>query len=151
MATARSVRQFPYDVDLVAKDAGLVAASAAATVASAAKIITVGEAVWKGALVFDVSAIEIASNDERYTILVQGSTSSTFASDVQNLAGLPLGATELLGAAIDSLVGRYELYFVNEQAGVTYPYIRAYTLINGTIATGINWSGYFSRDTLGHG
>lgn len=151
MATARSVRQYPYDVDLIAKDAGLVAASAGAEVSSAAKIITVGEAVFKGVLVVDVSAIEIASNDELYTIMVQGSTSPTFASDVQNLAGLPLGATEVNGGAVDSTTGRYEIPFINEQDGVCYPYLRAYTLVAGTIATGINYTAFFSRDTLGHG
>lgn len=146
MATARQVRQYPYDVDLVAKAAALVAADTAHT------IVPVGDAVWKGALVVDVTAVEIASNDERYIIAVQGSTSATFASDVQNLAMIELGATEVRsGGAIDSLTGRYELLFINEQAGVTYPYIRAYTDVAGTIATGINWSGFFSRDVLGHG
>lgn len=150
MATARQVRQYPYDVDLIMKDAGLVAASAGATVSSAAKILTVGEAVFKGTLVIDVSAIEIASNDELYTILVQGSTSATFASDVQNLAGIPLGATEVSGA-IDATTGRYEVPFLNEQDGICYPYLRVYTLVAGTIATGINYTAFISRDTLGHG
>lgn len=145
MATAKQTRQYPYDVDLVAKATGLVAADTAHT------IITVGEAVWKGALVVNVTAIE-AETDEVYRICVQGSTSSTFASDVQNLAILSLGITAANpGGAITSLVGRYELLFINEQAGVCYPYIRAYTDVTGTIATGINWSGFFSRDTLGHG
>ena len=87
MSTARQTRQYPYDVDLVAKAAGLIAADTAHT------IVTVGDAVFKGALVVDVTAIEIASNDERYVIQVQGSTSATFASDVQNLASIELGAT----------------------------------------------------------
>lgn len=146
MATARQTRQYPYDVDLVAKAAALVAADTDHT------IVTVGEAVFKGVAVIDVTAVEIASNDERYVIHVQGSTSSTFASDVQNLAAIELGATEVRsGGAIDSLVGRYEVPFINEQAGVTYPYIRLYTDVTGTIATGINFSAFFSRDTLGHG
>lgn len=146
MATARQTRQYPYDVDLVAKAAGLIAAD------TGHLIVAVGDAVFKGTLVVDVTAVEIASNDERYVIHVQGSTSATFASDVQNLAAIELGATEVRsGGAIDSLVGRYELPFINEQAGITYPYIRAYTDVSGTIATGINFSAFFSRDTLGHG
>lgn len=141
MATARSIRQYPYDNDLVAKAAGLVAADTAHT------IVTVGEGVFKGVLVLSVTAIEIASNDERYIVHVQGSTSSTFASDVQNLAAIEFGATEVRsGGAIDSLVGQYEVLFINEQDGVTYPYIRAYTDVSGTIATGINFSAFFSRD-----
>jgi hypothetical protein len=144
MATARSIRQYPYDNDLVAKAAGLIAADTAHT------IVTVGEAVFKGVAVIDVTAVEIASNDERYIIHVQGSTSSTFASDVQNLVAVELGATEVRsGGAIDSLTGRYEVPFINEQDGVCYPYIRLYTDVSGTIATGINFSAFFSRDVLG--
>lgn len=143
MATARQIRQYPYDVDLVAKAAGLVAADAGHT------IVTVGEAVFKGVAVINVTAIEIASNDERYVIHVQGSTSSTFASDVQNLAAIEMGATEVRsGGAIDSLVGMYELPFINEQAGICYPYIRLYTDVSGAIATGINFSAFFSRDVV---
>lgn len=150
MATASQRRSYAYDTELIMKDAGLVAASAAAQVSSAAKILTVGNAVFKGVAVFDVSAIEIASNDELYILCVQGSTSSSFASDVQNLAALPLGATEVNpGAAIDSTTGRYELPFINEQDGVTYPYLRVYTYAAGTIATGINYTAFFAKDVLG--
>ena len=149
MATARQTRQYAYDVNLLMKDAGLVAASAAAQVSSAAKILTVGDAVFKGFAVLDVTAIEIASNDEAYRICVQGSTSATFASDVQNLAMIQLGATEVNpGGAIDSTTGRYELPFINEQNGVTYPYLRLYTDVAGTVATGINYTGFFARDML---
>src|SRR5690606_35958655 len=137
MATARQNRQYAWDAELEMKDAGLVASSDAAQVDGSDKILTVGDAVFKGVCVVDVSAIEIASNDELYIICVQGSTSATFASDVQNLAALPLGATEVNpGGAIDSTTGRYEIPFINEQDGVTYPYLRVYTYVDGTIATG---------------
>ena len=146
MSTARQIRQYPYDNDLVAKAAGLVAVSAGHT------IITVGDAVFAGVLVIDVTAIEIASNDERFLIHVQGSDSPTFASGVQNLATLELAALGVrTGDAGVSLVGRYELQFVNEQAGLTYSYIRAYTVATGTIATGVNYSAFFSRRVLGAG
>ena len=149
MATATQIRSYSYDANQVLKDAGLVAASAAAQVASADKILNVGEAFYTGVLVADVSAIEIASNNEAYTICVQGSTSATFASDIQNLAVLPLGATEVNpGGAIDSTTGRYELPFTNEQNGVTYPYIRVYTVVAGTIATGINYAAWVGLDRL---
>lgn len=144
-------RNYTFDAELEMKDAGLVAADAAATVDSAAKILSVGDATFKGVLVVDVTAIEIASNDELYRIIVQGSSSSSFASDIQNLAELTLGATEVRpGGAIDSATGRYELPFVNQQNGVTYPYLRVYTDVNGTIATGINYSAFIGRDYLTH-
>lgn len=144
-------RSYTFDANLEMKDAGLVAADAAAQVDGSNKILAVGDATFKGVLVVDVSAIEIASNDEVYRICVQGSSSATFASDVQNLAVLPLGATEVNpGGAIDSVTGRYELWFSNQQAGVTYPYIRVYTDVNGAIATGINYSAFIGRDFLTH-
>lgn len=143
MATATQIRSYTYDADLVLKAAGLVAADTAHT------IVNVGAATFKGVAVIDVTAIETASNDERYVIQIQGSTSATFASDVQNLAAVELGATAVRsGGAITSLVGRYEVRFVNEQAGIVYPYVRAYTDVSGTIATGINWSGFIGRDQL---
>lgn len=150
MATATQIRSYSYDSSQLMKDAGLVAADAAATVASVAKILNVGEAAFRGVLVIDVSAIEVASTDEQYRICVQGSTSSTFASDVQNLAVLPLGATAVnSGGAITSTTGRYELPFINEQNGVTYPYVRVYTDVSGAIATGINYTALVGLDRLG--
>lgn len=144
-------RNYTFDANLEMKDAGLVAADAAATVDSAAKILAVGDGTFKGVLVVDVSAIEIASNDELYRIIVQGSTSATFADTVENLAELTLGATEVRpGGAIDSTTGRYELFFTNQQDGVTYPYVRVYTDVGGAIATGINYKAFIGRDFLTH-
>lgn len=144
-------RNYTFDAELEMKDAGLVAADAAAQVDSAAKILNVGDATFKGVLVVDVSAIEIASNDELYRIIVQGSTSATFADTVENLAELSLGATEVRpGGAIDSTTGRYELFFTNQQDGVTYPYLRVYTDVAGAIATGINYKAFIGRDFLTH-
>jgi hypothetical protein len=149
MATASQIRSYTFDADLRLKDAGLVASTAAATVGSNAKVVTVGDATFKGVAVIDVTAVEIASNNELYTVAIQGSTSATFASDVQNLAIIDFGATEVRpGGAIDSLTGRYELIFLNEQDGIVYPYIRLHTTVAGTIATGINFSAFIARDHL---
>lgn len=137
------LRTYNFDAEMEFKDAGLVAASAAATVDAAAKIVDVGTARFDGTMIVDVSAIEIASNDEEYDILVQGSSSATFASDIQNLAQLNLGATEVRqGGAIDSTTGRYEVMFTNEVADITYRYLRVYTVVAGTIATGINYTAW---------
>ena len=139
-------RVFNFDAELELKDAGLVAASAAAQADDAAKIIDLGVGRFEGIVVFDLTAVEIASNDELYTALVQGSSSATFASDVQNLAQLDFGATEVrLGSAIDSLAGRYELAFTNEQKDVQYRYLRLWTVVAGSIATGINYTAFVSR------
>ncbi len=139
-------RVFNFDAELELKDAGLVAASAAAQADDAAKIIDLGVGRFEGIVVFDLTAVEIASNNELYTALVQGSSSATFASDVQNLAQLDFGATEVrLGSAIDSLAGRYELAFTNEQKDLQYRYLRLWTVVAGSIATGINYTAFVSR------
>lgn len=139
MTAMRSMPNYTFDAALELKDAGLIAASAAAQVDGAAKIVDVGDAIFSGIVVFDVSAIEIASNDEEYDLLIQGSNSATFASGIENLAQLNLGATEVRqGGAQDSVTGRYLLPFVNIQADVTYRYLRHYIVVAGTIATGIN-------------
>lgn len=128
-----------YDSTLIMKDAGLVAASAAGTVASAAKVANVGEGRVDARLVLDVTAIEVASNDELYSVAIQGSTSASFASGIEELAVVNLGAAEVIGGDSDSTVGRYEIPFSNVKAGVTYPYLRVYTTVAGTVATGINY------------
>ncbi|MCC7047200.1 MAG: hypothetical protein IT562_10845 [Alphaproteobacteria bacterium] len=136
-------RVYNFDAEMVLKDAGLVAASAAAQVDSADKILDVGAARMDGVIVVDVDAIEIASNDEEYDILLQGSNSSSFASAIENLAQLNLGATEVRqGGAQDSVVGRYEMPFTNEQASTVYRYLRLYTVVAGNIATGLNYRAY---------
>lgn len=139
-------RIYNFDAEMQLKDAGLVAASAAAQVDSAAKIIDLGEGRFEGVAVVDVSAIEIDSNNEEYDILIQGSSSAIFASDIQNLAQMNLGATEVRqGGAIDSLVGRYELPFINEQNDIRYRYVRAYTVVAGTVATGLNYAAFIAE------
>lgn len=137
-------RTFPYDNDLLLKDAGLVAASAAANVGGSPKILDIGAARMEGTVVIDVSAIEIASGDEVYDIIVQGSNSASFASTVENLCQKQVGAasTGLDGGAQNSVVGRYELPFTNEQANITYRYLRLFTKVAGSIATGINYRAF---------
>lgn len=139
-------RTFSFDAELQMKDAGLVASSAAATVDGDAKILDVGDARLDAVLIVDVSAIEIASDNEEYDIILQGSSSATFASDIQNLAQMNLGATEVRqGGAIDSVAGRYEMPFTNEQADVRYQYLRLYTVVAGTVATGINYKAFIGE------
>ena len=146
--SAKSRRTFTFDANLEFKDAGLVAADGAAEVDAAAKIVDLGTGFFKGNMVIDVSAIEIASNDERYDICVQVSSSSSFASSVINTAVLPLGALEtLIGTDTDSTTGRYVLPFHNEGVdGTTYRYALVYTNVSGTIATGINYTAFAVPD-----
>ncbi len=135
-----------FDANMEFKDAGLVAASAAAQVDSAAKIVDVGAGFFRGKMMIDVSALEIASNDEVYDIVIQGSNSATFATDtgIVELAALNLSAAEVKRTDCnkDDAVGRYKLYFDNENNGTYYRYLRVYTVVGGTVATGINYAAY---------
>ena len=134
---------YTFDALLQFKDAGLVAADAAATVSAAAKIVDLGTGLFAGDMVIDVSAVEIASNDESYEIQVQLSSSASFASDIVQGPSLKLGALEtLIGTDVDSLAGRYILPFRNEQNGTWYRYGRLYTNVTGTIGTGINYTAF---------
>jgi len=133
------------DNDFILKDAGLVAADAAGTVDSGGVIAILGAGLVEGHLIVDVSAIEIASNDEVYKIKLQGSSKSDFSDTIEDLAILEIGAAEVLGGDQDSAIGRYKVPFRNEKNGIIYPYVREYCDITGTIATGINFSAYLSK------
>ena len=133
------------DVEHILKDAGLVAADAAGQVDSEDVIANLGAGLVEGNLIVDVTAIEIASNDEKYAIKLQGSSKSDFADTIEDLAILELGAAEVLGGDLDSDAGRYVVPFRTERNGVTYPYVRLYTDVSGTIATGINFSAFLSK------
>jgi hypothetical protein len=150
--SAKSRPNYTFDAELEFKDAGLVAADAAATVDSAAKIVDVGVGLFEADMVIDVSAVEIATGDERYTIIIQGSNSSSFASGIAILCALPIGDGSTIGTAfggsgvdVDDAVGRYVLPFRNERNGTFYQYLRIWTDVAGTIATGINYTAYAAK------
>lgn len=111
------------------------------TVVLGATIVDCGEAELQAFAVVDVTAIEIASNDELFTIAIQGSTSSTFASAIECLAILELGAKEVLNYCdTDSTTGRYSLPVYNVRNGTTYRYLRLICDVAGSISTGITFS-----------
>lgn len=134
--------QGTFDAELEFKDAGLVAASAAATVDSVAKIVDVGTGLFRGDLVVDVTAIEVASDTEMYDVIVEGSNSATFADTIVPLATLQLGAAVANIRSADDATGRYLLPFRNERNGTAYRYLRVYVDVSGDIATGINFIAY---------
>ena len=153
MADLKNRRSYTFDAGMQLKDAGLVAASAAAQVASSNQILNVGgQDPFMGVAVIDVSAIEIDTGNEDYQIIIQGSNSSSFASGIENLATLDLGANSSgrKGGAQDSVAGRYELPFINVQRDTAYQYLRAYTFVAGTIATGINYTAFIGKLPAGY-
>lgn len=136
---------YTYDAATLLKDAGAVAASAAATVGGSAAVLNVGPAFTEGVINIDVTAIEIDSSNELYTISLQGSAAAAFTSPA-NLGALTLGVTNVLpGGGSTTTIGRHTLRFQNEQDGVIYPYIRLYTTVAGTAATGIDYSAWIGK------
>ncbi len=140
MALNRSQIDATFDYKLRLKDAGLIAASAAGQVGGVAKILDMGASRFDGRVIVDISAIETDTGDEQYFIIAQGSNSEIFASGVWNLGALVLGDSTKSLETVDSVAGRRELAFCNEVNGTVYRYIRIYTFVAGTIATGINYT-----------
>jgi hypothetical protein len=150
---AKSRPTFTFDKRLEVKDAGLIAADAAWQVGGVDKILDIGSARFEGQCVMDITALEIASGDERYDLLIQGSNSATFASDIVILAALPVGDGSTIGTAyagsgvdVDDAPGRYVLPFSNERNNIYYRYLRGFTVVTGAIATGINFSAFVAKD-----
>lgn len=141
MAITRNRKDFTFDYQMRMKDAGLVGASAAAQVGGSDKIIDLGSSDrFDGRVIVDVTACEVATGDERYEIIVQGSSSATFASGVWNLAAVTLGDSSVSLETVDTAAGRrQELHFCNEVNGTAFRYLRVYTRVAGTVATGINY------------
>jgi len=151
---AKSRPTFTFDADLEMKDASAaIGADAAWQVASAAKVLDVGTGLFCGKCIIDVSAIEIATGNESYTFIIQGSSSATFASDIVILAMLPVGDGSTLGTQygssgvdVDDTAGRYVLPFQNERNDIYYRYIRGWTDVEGTVATGVTFTAFVAKD-----
>lgn len=132
--------QFAFDTALVAKTAGLLAASADGT------ILDLGAGLVEGYLVIDLTACEIASGDERYTVSLEGSNVAAMSSGSVCLAKKVFGNLVVPMDAALSASGRYVVPFRNEENGETFRYVRLSTLVAGTIATGINFSAFLAKD-----
>ncbi len=142
------------DTLMILKAAGLVAASAAGSLivdmqGGASSGSLGGPAECISELVIDVSALEIDSATDFYSIILQGSPDAAFgtAANIVELVQLSLGhkTARLSDSDKDSTVGRYILPFSNEHCGTTFRYLRLYTVVAGTIVTGINYSAYIAK------
>lgn len=153
MAFPNSRPQYTFDALLQLKDAGLLAADGEWQVGGVDRILDVGTGLFQGDCVLDVSAMEIASGDETYTFVIQGSNSATFASDIANVAELTVGDGSTIAAAhgtsgvdVNDATGRFILGVRNERNGVYYRYLRGWLSVAGAIATGINFQAYISTN-----
>lgn len=132
--------QFTYDTATVLKSAGLVASTT-----TESTILDLGAGLVDGYLVLDVSACEVASNDEIYLVCLEGSNVADMSSGSVCLASIELG-NATAPADSDTGTGRFVVPFRNEQNGTTYRYVRIYTEVAGTVATGINFSAFIAKD-----
>lgn len=132
--------KYTYDNSLSLKAAGLVAASADGS------ILDLGEGLVDGYLVIDMTACEIATGNEIYTISLEGSTVAAMTSASVCLAKKVFGNLVVPMDGALSAAGRYVVPFRNEEGGTLYRYVRLSTLVAGTIATGINFSAFIAKD-----
>jgi hypothetical protein len=132
--------QFTYDNALLLKAAGLVASTT-----TESTILDLGAGLVDGYLVLDVSAVEVASNDEIYLVCLEGSNVAAMTSGSVTLAQIELG-NATAPADADTGTGRFVVPFRNEQNGTIYRYVRIYTEVAGTIATGINFVAFIAKD-----
>lgn len=132
---------FSFDATKIMKATGLIDTSGAN-----ANVIDLGPEAppqFLG-LVIDVGAIEIADDDETYTIVVQGSNDANFgtAGNIVDLVSLQLGAKETkpTDSDRDDSTGRriIGIYNVGED-NVPLRYLRLYDVVGGSVATGINY------------
>lgn len=143
-----TLAQFTPQTATQLKDAGLIAADAAWQVSAANKILDLGGAAEvgriRGNLHIEVTAIEIASNDELYKLHFQVSTQSDFATVIVSTLIIELGALEVLtaGQDQDSTTGHYVFPVTNDFGGTLFRYCRGFTDVAGAIATGINFDAW---------
>ena len=128
--------QFTFDGDLELKAAG------ALTTSTDGDILDLGSGLVDGYLVLDVTAVEVASGNEIYTISLEGSNVAAMTSGSVCLAKKVFGNLVVPMDAALSAAGRYVVPFRNEEGGTTYRYVRLSTLIAGTIDTGISFAAF---------
>jgi hypothetical protein len=137
---ANQYGQFTYDANLSLKAAGLLAAS------HDEAILDLGNGLVDGYIVIDLSACEIGSGDEIYTVSLEGSNVAAMTSGSVCLAKKVFGNLVVPMDAALSAAGRYVIPFRNEEGGTLYRYVRLSTLIAGNIATGINFAAFIAKD-----
>lgn len=156
MATIQK-QSYTFDADLELKDAGLIAADENATqVDSTDAIIDLGDGRFKGHLVINATAVEVASGDEVYQICCMFSNSATHASGVVAGPTFYLGDAAGIAAILDAPtvvpdtdngIGRYELPISNVFNGTSYRYMLLSVEVSGAVATGCNFTAYVSKDS----
>lgn len=131
-------RTYSFDANLLLSDnAAAYVADGFAQVGGADAVLDLGgnqgvtplqQARIDAVCVIDITAIDIASGDERYRFKLLGCNTPGFASGVRELASLCVGkgSTMTPNTQADSIVGRYEILFSTEQANIKHQYVKLF-------------------------
>jgi hypothetical protein len=128
------------------KDAGAIASSAAAQVDSSDKIFDTGGGYTEGVLDLNVTVSTASSGTSIFTISLEGSADSAFATPTVELANLEIGDAAALRSTRTAGVGLYKLKWSNMFNGTVYRYLRVYTTVAGsTPGVGVNYTAVLSK------
>lgn len=140
-----SDRTYAFDANLLLSDnAAAYAATGFAQVGGAQAILDLGgnqgtvplqQARIDAVAVIDVTAIKISAGNETYKLMMLISNDPGFGAGKVEMAGeimVGKGVSRDGINMIDSVIGRYELPFVTQIAGVLYEYAALYLVIGGT-------------------
>lgn len=131
--------QFTYDAALLLR----ASTTAITSTETGSLILDVGNGLVDADLVIDIATMDVASTDESYTFVLEGSPDAAFgtAGNITILAilgaGSVAGVLTATGAPLGAAdtVGRYVVPFRNERNGTTFRYLRLKTVIAGTSAS----------------
>lgn len=116
-------------------------------------ILDLGVGLVDADMVLDVATMDVASTDESYTFVLEGSPDAAFgtAGNISILAiaglGSAAGVATATGAPLGTsdTVGRFIVPFRNERNGTTFRYIRLKTVIAGTSAS-TTFTAFIAKD-----
>jgi len=136
--------QRTYDNALLIRAAG----AAITATETGSVILDLGAGMMDADLVVDVTAIDVTTGDEAYSLMLEVSPDATFgtAGNIRVAAELRIGGATFTapnGAA--DTVGRFIIPFRNERNGTIYRYARLYTLIAGTTPS-LTFSAFLAKD-----
>lgn len=131
---ARNFLTAPFDAATQLSDGATThTANAAGQVASANKVLDIGSGFCPMVLDVNVTAMDITSGDEGYTIELQGSNDSSFATGVVVLNRVSYGKATAINESADRGLGRQQKEVLNSVDGVnTLRYVRAFVRVAGT-------------------
>jgi len=136
--------QFTYDAATLIRAAG----AAITATETGSLILDLGAGLMCGTMVVDVTAMDVTTGDEAYSLMLEVSPDATFgtAGNIRVAAELRIGGATFTApnGAADG-VGRFAIPFRNERNGTIYRYARLYTLIAGTTPS-ITFSAFLGKD-----